>query len=430
MPLWSFYAFLAAAVAAVLLLIVPQIYNLLVNLDWAIFARKKYLYLRWIFQGLVMTLRISAVSMVLALILGTIIGIGRLSNSRLIRAFCTPYVEFFRNTPLLIQLFFWYFGTSALLDAMAALIGLGHGIAPGLVGFLKENIYALKDLYNKGQSEFISGVVGLTIYTSAFIAEVVRAGIQAIPHGQTEAARATGLNKGQTLWYVILPQAFRIIIPPLLSQFLALTKNSSQAMAIGVAEVTYMARQVEANTFKGFEAFTVATALYMAISFIMSYLLNRYDKSISIAEMVRKKQKMIRTRTVALSYRLGRVFSIVAAASGMAVFFLAWKAAGGGSWMMAVLLFLAGFAALAAALVAVWRPEWGVGFIHGVLVLGATAVFFDLLGRLDAGLMSFEDPAGMILIPLAWTALYGIFTAFWWKYFRRREFLFIEGIKR
>ncbi len=135
-------------------------------------------------------------------------------------------------------------------------------------------------------------MVGLSVYTSAFIAETVRAGIQAIPHGQTEAARSSGLSGLQTLRLVILPQAFRIIIPPLLSQMLALTKNSAQAMAIGVAEVTYMARQVEANTFKGFEAFTVATGLYMVISFLMSWLLNRYDHAISIPEMAIRKQRL------------------------------------------------------------------------------------------------------------------------------------------
>ncbi len=424
LALWSLYAFIALSVGAILVFVAPPVLRFFHKLDWKFFAKERYLYLRWIFQGLIVTLRISAISMVLALILGTLVAVGRMSHSRLLRVVCIPYVEFFRNTPLLIQLFFWYFGTSTLLDGLAALIGLGQGLLPVATLFLQGKVIAVKNAYNQGHSEIISGVMGLTVYTSAFIAETVRAGIQAIPHGQTEASRATGLSTLQTLWYVILPQAFRIILPPLLSQFLALTKNSAQAMAIGVAEVTYMARQVEANTFKGFEAFTVATGLYMIISFLMSWLLNRYDRSIAIAEMARKRQRLMSLREIRIGYSLGWLFVPLAVASGIVVFWRGGAAIVSGGWGTGLFLYVMGFAILAAALVALRRPAWGLGFIKAVLTVGAVTVFFFLLGILDRGLVTFDDPRRQLLIPLALGSIYGLVTAFWWLYFSSREILF------
>ena len=121
-------------------------------------------------------------------------------------------------------------------------------------------------------------MVSLTIYTSAFIAEEIRSGILSIPKEQLEASRATGLSFIQAMSYVVLPQAFRIVIPTLISQFLNLTKNSSLAMTIGVMELTYMARQIESYSFRGFEAFTVATLLYIMLSLIISLCINIYNK--------------------------------------------------------------------------------------------------------------------------------------------------------
>jgi polar amino acid transport system permease protein len=370
--------------------------------------------------------------MVLAMLVGTLVGIGRLSHSRLVRGVCIPFIEFFRNTPLLMQLFFWYFGTSTLLDALASLSGWLLAWWPAASGLVSGGILALKEAYNKGQSEFISGVIGLTVYTAAFIAETVRAGIQAIPHGQTEAARASGLTTPQTLGHVILPQAFRVIIPPLISQFLALTKNSAQAMAIGVAEVTYMARQVEANTFKGFEAFTVATGLYMVI----------YDTSISIPAMAARRQRMLALRAVPVGYALGWIFVAVAAAGGVFALWQGWRTAAGGSLLAAAGLGATALSALAAALAAARRAEGGLGLIRTGLVVGATAVFFDLLRRLERGLTAFDDVAlresltaaqvleGRILLPLGLGTVFFLATAYWWLYFNRREVVFTRGGRR
>ena len=165
------------------------------------------------------------------------------------------FTEFFRNnTPLLVQIFFWYFGSDAVLPK-----------------WLNQWLY-------EQDFEFAAGVIALTVYTAAFIAEEIRAGIFSIPKNQLEASRATGLSFIQGYRYVILPQAFRIIIPPLISQFLNLIKNSSLVMTIGVMELTYMARQIESYTFHGFEAFTVATLIYLIISLIVSFSITTYNK--------------------------------------------------------------------------------------------------------------------------------------------------------
>jgi polar amino acid transport system permease protein len=168
--------------------------------------------------------------------------------------FAAAYTEFFRNTPLLVQIFFWYFGSDAVLP-----------------DFVNQWLY-------QQDFEFAAATIALTVYTSAFIAEDIRSGIFAIPKTQLEASRATGLSFIQAMRYVILPQALRIVVPPLISQFLDLIKNSSLAMTIGVMELTYMARQIESYTFHGFEAFTISTLIYLSISLVVSFGINFYSR--------------------------------------------------------------------------------------------------------------------------------------------------------
>ncbi|MBN2139401.1 MAG: amino acid ABC transporter permease [Desulfovibrionaceae bacterium] len=220
--------------------------------NWQLVLKGEYA--DWIVKGLVVTLKISAVSIVLALLMGTVVAVLRMTRIRPLQWLSLAYTEFFRNTPLLVQLFFWYFGCNVILPEA-----------------VNKWLYA-------HDYEFASGVIGLTVYTSAFIAEEIRAGIFSIPRNQIEASRAVGLSFVQAYRYVILPQAFRIIIPPLISQFLNLIKNSSLVMTIGVADLTYMARQVESYTFHGFEAFTVSTLLYLGISLIVSFAITMYNK--------------------------------------------------------------------------------------------------------------------------------------------------------
>jgi polar amino acid transport system permease protein len=210
-------------------------------------------YGRWFVDGLAVTLELSRISIVLALGLGTILTVLRLSRVTPLVWFAAGYVEFFRNTPLMVQIFFWYFGSDPILPA-----------------FFKTWLY-------QQNIEFATAVIALSTYTAAFIAEELRAGILSIPKTQIEASRATGLTFLQAMGYVILPQAFRIIIPPLISQFLNLIKNSSLAMTIGVMELTYIARQVEAHTFHGFESFTVSTLIYLSLSLLVSLIINQYN---------------------------------------------------------------------------------------------------------------------------------------------------------
>ncbi len=222
--------------------------------DWAVVTSGKYS--EWLVSGIQVTLKLSAVSIALSFLLGLVIAMMRMSTVRPVRWFAHGYLEFFRNTPLLVQIFFWYFGSYKVLPQ------------------------SVNDWLVARDFEFASAVIALTIYTSAFIAEDIRSGVRSIPKEQMEAARSSGFSYVRSMRYIILPQAVRLTIPPLVNQFLNLMKNSSLAMTIGVMELTYQARQVEAYTFKGFEAFTAATIVYLALSFLITGLMTLYNKRI------------------------------------------------------------------------------------------------------------------------------------------------------
>ena len=222
--------------------------------DWAIVLSGKYF--DWLVSGIKVTIQLSAISIALAFLLGLFIAVMRMSRVRPVRWIAHGYLEFFRNTPLLVQIFFWYFGSYKILPTAV-------------------NIWLVSTNF-----EFASAVIALTIYTSAFIAEDIRSGVLSIPKEQMEAARSSGFSYIRSMRYIILPQAVRITIPPLIGQFLNLMKNSSLAMTIGVAELTYQARQVESYTFKGFEAFTAATVVYLGMSIIITVAVTWYSKTI------------------------------------------------------------------------------------------------------------------------------------------------------
>lgn len=222
------------------------------HFDWAIITSGQYF--EWILSGAKVTLQLSVVSVALSFILGLLIAVMRMSNVKPILWFSHAYLEFFRNTPLLVQIFFWYFGSYKILPMV------------------------VNDWLNSMNFEFAAAVIALTIYTSAFIAEDIRSGVRSIPKEQMEAARSSGFSYLKSMYYIILPQAVRLTIPPLINQFLNLTKNSSLAMTIGVAELTYQARQVESYTFKGFEAFTAATLVYLGLSLLITGLMTLYNK--------------------------------------------------------------------------------------------------------------------------------------------------------
>ena len=196
----------------------------------------------WLIRGLVLSLQIAAMSWVVALPLAVLIALLRLAPVWPLRALGTAYVEGVRNVPLLAHLLFWYFGAPELLP-----------------DGLKERLYA-------GNVEVISAVVALSLYTAAYMAEDVRSGIRAIPVVQFEAGRALGFGFLQTMRRVILSQALRVTVPPLISQTLNLWKDTSIATVIGVGEMMYQAARVESASFRSAEAFAFATAAYLTVS--------------------------------------------------------------------------------------------------------------------------------------------------------------------
>ncbi len=222
--------------------------------DWAVVTSGKYF--EWLVSGVQVTIQLSVMSIALSFLLGLVIAVMRMSRFRPVYWFAHGYLEFFRNTPLLVQIFFWYFGSYKILPD------------------------AVNEWLNAQGFEFAAAVIALTIYTSAFIAEDIRSGVRSIPKEQMEAARSSGFSYIRSMQHIILPQAVRLTIPPLINQFLNLMKNSSLAMTIGVAELMYQARQVESYTFKGFEAFTAATVVYVGLSFAITGLMTFYDRKV------------------------------------------------------------------------------------------------------------------------------------------------------
>lgn len=240
-------------------------------------------------NGLNLTVLISLYSAFLALTLGTFFGLARLSNFKPVYGFATVYIEFFRNTPLLVQLFFWNFALPA-----------------GLPEDVKMKLFEL-------DFEFWVATFGLGIYTSSFMAEIIRAGIQSVPKGLLEASYSSGMTFGQSLRKIILPLAFRQIIPPLGSEFLNNMKNSSLAMTVGVAEVCWSAQEVESLTYSGFEATAAATVIYLVLSLITAVFLNLVNAKLKIADrdtkgVVRKIADVVFGPLVLLNKMLSNIF--------------------------------------------------------------------------------------------------------------------------
>ncbi|HEK3493111.1 TPA: amino acid ABC transporter permease [Pseudomonas aeruginosa] len=215
-------------------------------------------YLRWLLDGFLLTLGLALLSCLLATLIGAPpLAIARLSRRRLLSWPARAYLALFRNTPLLVQLFFWYFGVPALLpEALVSWLNTPHETP----------------LLDWPSFEFLAGAWGLTLYTSAFVTEEFRAGIASVRPEQRAAGLALGLTQRQVWREVVLPQALRTALPPLLGQYMNALKNSSLAMAIGLAELSYASRQVETETFKTFQAFGIATLLYIgAIALIEAF---------------------------------------------------------------------------------------------------------------------------------------------------------------
>lgn len=196
--------------------------------------------------GLKMSLQYLLYAFVIALPLSLVIALCRLSPFKALNWVGASYVEVVRSIPLLAHMLFWYFGVPELLPES-----------------LKEALY-------NGPVESICAVLALAFYTAAYMAEDIRSGIRAVPTVQTEAARALGLSYGRTMRLVILPQALRLTVPPLISQTLNMWKGTSVATVIGASEMMYQAGQIESQTFRSFEAFAFVSVAYLAVSLLIT----------------------------------------------------------------------------------------------------------------------------------------------------------------
>jgi len=216
----------------------------------------------WLLQGMLTTLAISALGWILAAALGVLAGALRTVPWRPLRALATAYVEFFRNVPLLVWMFFWYFGVPPLLPEPVRQWLFDHS------------------------AEFWAGMVALGVYHGARMSEVIRSGIQAIPRTQFEAAVAMGLTTGQAYRLVIVPIALRLIVPPATSESLNLLKNSSVALTISVAELTFQTRQIETYTAKAIEALTAGTVIYLVLCLSIATIMARLERRFAIPGMI------------------------------------------------------------------------------------------------------------------------------------------------
>ena len=216
-------------------------------------------YLDMLLAGLEVTIVTALAAWIIALVTGTIVGVMRTLPSKAANLFGFCYVEFFRNMPLLVQLFLWFF---VLPEVVPASWGLW-----------------LKQLPN---APFYTAAIGTGLFMSARVAEQTRAGINSLPRGQKLAATALGLRTPQIYRYVLLPIAFRIILPPLTSEFLSTIKNTSVALTIGLIELTAEARAMQEFSFQVFEAFTAATVLYLLINIVVVIAMRFVERGVAI----------------------------------------------------------------------------------------------------------------------------------------------------
>ena len=305
--------------------------------------------------GILNTLRVAIVGIVLATILGALLGVGRFARNAIVRGICYGYVEFFRNIPVLLQLLMWYLFFTDVLPPVndpvslgglffvskggfsfpvpvwgAALVFILAGTALGIAVCVAYRRWAMRLFESTGRvrslfwvplaiilagailgwvaggaprewsvpvpgvftmeggvsatPEFLGVLIGLVLYTAAFIAEVVRAGIQSVARGQVEAASSLGISRGFTMRLVILPQALRVIIPPMTSQYLNLTKNSSLAVAIGYPDVVSIANTSLNQTGRAVECIAIIMLVYLTTSLSTSAFMNWYNRRAAIKE--------------------------------------------------------------------------------------------------------------------------------------------------
>jgi glutamate/aspartate transport system permease protein len=246
------------------------------NWEWSVYFQPASdgsgTWLDYLFVGLAWTLATALAAWVIALLIGSIVGTLRTTASKWVVRIGNFYVEIFRNIPLLVQMFLWFFVLPELLPK-----SLGD---------------AVKQIPPPWGSYF-PAVLCLGIYTSVRVAEQVRAGIQSLPRGQRMAGTALGLTQAQTYRFVLLPMAFRVILPPLTSEFLNVIKNSSVALTIGLLELTGRARAMQEFSFKVFEAFAAATVIYLITNMIVVLLMRMLERKVRVPGFVGTSTKTL-----------------------------------------------------------------------------------------------------------------------------------------
>lgn len=200
-------------------------------------------------DGFKITVFSSVIALFFSLVIGTLMAIFQLSSNKVVKGFARAYVEFFRNIPLLIIAMFFY---------------------------------VVLSMYGFPFTGFQAGTIGLTIYTSAFIAETVRSGIQTVPKGQTEAALSSGFTYTQTMRYIILPQAFKIVVPPLGGQFINLIKNSSILAIVAGLDLMYQGDLIASTTFITFDTYIIVGIFYLILTLPLSYLMSYLEKRLNV----------------------------------------------------------------------------------------------------------------------------------------------------
>lgn len=234
------------------------------NVDWSVFTQDAQVadmpWWEYLANGVGWTLALSACAWVIALVLGSVIGTLRTTDRTWVVQLGNAWVELFRNIPLLVQMFLWYF------------------VIPEFIPPLKAWMVSTDPIY----AQFMAAVLCLGLFTSARVAEQVRAGIQSLPRGQRYAGLAMGLTQTQTYRYVLLPMAFRIIIPPLTSETMNLIKNSSIALTIGLAELTFRSREMGELTFEFFAAFSAATVVYVVIAMSANRVMAFIERKVAV----------------------------------------------------------------------------------------------------------------------------------------------------
>ena len=239
------------------------------NWSWGVFLDMSpdgvHTFLETLLIGVGWTLALSLIAWVFSLLLGSCLGVMRTASSRALNFAGAAYVEVFRNIPLLVQMFLWYFVLPELLPH-------AWGVA-------------MKQM-PQPWGQFLPAVLCLGFYGSSRVAEQVRAGIQSLPRGQLQAGIAQGLTEAQVYRYIILPQAYRIVLPPLTSEFMGTIKYSSVALTIGLLELTGQARSMQEFSFHIFEAFSAATAVYLILNGVVVLGMRMLERRVAIPGLI------------------------------------------------------------------------------------------------------------------------------------------------